>query len=178
VSQVRRVVTGDDGNGRAVFVADEPVQATELVLTPTRYHEIWRGDETPRLPTAGANGQKTTFFPGPNGYRFFILTIPAGEHALDYDSIDIDAGLKEMESKLPGILQWNELDDPGMHTTDTVDMEYVIAGEVTLELDDGVTKVLRPGDTIVQNGTRHRWHNRGTEDAVMAVVMIGAVRAS
>jgi len=39
-------------------------------------------------------------------------------------------------------------------------------------------KVLRPGDTVVQNGTRHRWVNRGTEPAVMAVFMCGAHRAS
>jgi mannose-6-phosphate isomerase-like protein (cupin superfamily) len=178
MSQVRRVVTGDDGQGRAVFVSDAHVDATELVLTPTRYHELWRGDSTPELPSVGLNGAKTSFFPGPQGFRFFILTIPAGEHALDFDTIDIDAGLKEMEFKLPGILQWNEMDDPGMHTTDTVDMEYVVAGEITLELDDGAMKVLRPGDTVVQNGTRHRWHNHGTVDAVMVVVMVGGVRGT
>jgi quercetin dioxygenase-like cupin family protein len=38
-------------------------------------------------------------------------------------------------------------------------------------------KVLHPGDTVVQNGTRHRWGNRGTEPAVLAVFLIGAHRA-
>ena len=46
-----------------------------------------------------------------------------------------------------------------------------------LELDDGVERVLRPGDTVVQNGTRHRWGNRGTEPAVLAVFITGARRA-
>jgi quercetin dioxygenase-like cupin family protein len=64
-----------------------------------------------------------------------------------------------------------------MHTTDTIDFEVVLSGEVILELDDGVEKLLRPGDTVVQNGTRHRWSNRGTEPAVMAVFTIGAHRA-
>jgi hypothetical protein len=38
--------------------------------------------------------------------------------------------------------------------------------------------VLRPGDTVVQNGTRHRWGNPGTEPAVLAVFLIGTYRAS
>jgi hypothetical protein len=41
----------------------------------------------------------------------------------------------------------------------------------------GVEKVLCPGDTVVQNGTRHRWVNRGTEPAVMTVFIIGTHRA-
>jgi hypothetical protein len=45
------------------------------------------------------------------------------------------------------------------------------------ELNDGVETVLRPGDTVVQNGTRHRWANRGTEPAVMAAFQVGARRA-
>jgi quercetin dioxygenase-like cupin family protein len=64
-----------------------------------------------------------------------------------------------------------------MHTTDTIEFEVVLSGEVILELDDEVETVLRQGDTVVQNGTRHRWGNRGTEPAVMAVFTVGAHRA-
>jgi quercetin dioxygenase-like cupin family protein len=67
-----------------------------------------------------------------------------------------------------------EPDDPGMHTTDTVDFEVVLEGEVTLELDDGATVTLRAGDTVVQNGTRHRWSNRGDAPARLAVFIVGA----
>ena len=65
-----------------------------------------------------------------------------------------------------------------MHTTDTIDFEVVLSGEVILELDDGAQTVLRPGDTVVPNGTRHRWDNRGAEPAVVALFLIGAHRAS
>jgi hypothetical protein len=41
-------------------------------------------------------------------------------------------------------------------------------------LDDGATVVLNPGDTYIQNGTRHRWSNRGEVPAVLAVALIGA----
>ena len=67
-----------------------------------------------------------------------------------------------------------EPDAPGMHTTDTIDFEVVLDGEVWLELDDGVEVHLRAGDTVVQNGTRHAWRNHGDTTARLAVFLIGA----
>jgi hypothetical protein len=32
-----------------------------------------------------------------------------------------------------------------------------------LELDDGAEVVLKAGDCVIQNGTRHAWHNRSTD---------------
>jgi quercetin dioxygenase-like cupin family protein len=64
--------------------------------------------------------------------------------------------------------------EPGMHTTATIDFEVVLSGTVTLELDDGAMVTLQPGDTVVQNGTRHRWGNPGSEPATLAVFLIGA----
>ena len=61
----------------------------------------------------------------------------------------------------------------GMHWTDTVDVELVLSGEIELHLDDG-TVTLRPGDWVVQNGTRHAWLNRTDEPCVIAAVFFGA----
>jgi mannose-6-phosphate isomerase-like protein (cupin superfamily) len=173
---VRRVVTGHDAHGKAVIVGDGVVEPTTVTLSPTVYHELWRADSAPTLPDAGANGPKTSFFPPVGG--FFLLTFPPGDGGVDIEGVDIEAGLRELQEKLPGVLETNELDQPGMHTTDTVDMEIVISGEIVLELDDGVETTLRAGDVNIQNGTRHRWHNRGTEPAVMAVAMVGLPRTT
>jgi quercetin dioxygenase-like cupin family protein len=78
---------------------------------------------------------------------------------------------------LPGLLAYVEPGNPRIHTTDTIDLEVILPGEMILELDDGAEKVLRPDDTVVQNGIRHRWANRGTEPVVLAVFCIGADRA-
>ena len=43
----------------------------------------------------------------------------------------------------PGIAETFEMDNPGMHTTPTVDYACVIDGEIVLELDDGVTVQLK-----------------------------------
>jgi quercetin dioxygenase-like cupin family protein len=73
-------------------------------------------------------------------------------------------------------LETNEFDQPAMYTTDTVDMEIVLSGEIVLELDDGVETTLPAGDLNIQNRTRHRWDNRGSQPAVLAVAMVGTSR--
>ena len=57
------------------------------------------------------------------------------------------------------------------HTTSTIDYLIVISGEVTLTIG-GAEVTLGPGDTVVQQGTPHDWHNRGSEPCVMAGVLI------
>ena len=175
---VRRIVTGHDEHGKAIFVDDQLVEPTTVALSSTTYHELWRADSTPPFSDAGTNGPKTTFFPQLGGYRFFLFTYPPGDASADLEGVDIEAGLRELQEKLPGVLETNEYDNPGMHTTDTVDMEIVLSGEIVLELDDGVEKTLRAGDVSIQNGTRHRWHNRSNQQAVIAVAMVGASRAT
>ena len=142
------------------------------------YHELWRSDSAPVFPGAGHNGVKSTFFPSDGGYRFIIFTFPPGDGRFDLADADIEAGLREFEDKLPGVLALNEVDNPGMHTTDTVDFDVVLSGEVFMELDAGAEVLLKPGDCVVQNGTRHAWHNRSAAPCVIAVALVGASRAS
>jgi len=63
-----------------------------------------------------------------------------------------------------------------MHTTDTVDLDVIVSGEVYLELDDGKEVLLKAGDCVVQNGTRHAWRNRSSQHCVIAVALVGARR--
>jgi Cupin domain len=173
---VRRVVTGHDQAGRSVFVADERVQPLELELFPGwAFHAMWGGDAIPAFPDDGRRPPAHLYFPAPHGFRFSLSTIPP-QGTPPPERIDVAAAEAEVERALPGLLGHMEPDDPGKHTTDTIDMEVVLSGEVILELDDGEERLLRPGDTIVQNGTRHRWRNPGSEPCVMAIFMVGARR--
>lgn len=43
-----------------------------------------------------------------------------------------------------------------------------------LELDDGATKELTAGDTVIQNGTRHTWRNPYDEPRLTVGVIVGA----
>ncbi len=63
---------------------------------------------------------------------------------------------------------------PRNHRTDSIDYAVVVSGEIDMELDDKVVVKLKAGDALVQRGTIHNWVNRGTEDCVIAFVLISA----
>jgi hypothetical protein len=131
---VRRVVTGQDAAGRSVIVSDDVVSTYRPpAFSYMEDATIWRADGLPSLPHDGRQTSTTEMFPGPGGVRFAILTIHP------------DAGNPSDTAKA------------GMHATDSVDFGVVLAGEITLEVEDGVSAVLRQGDSFVQAGANHRW---------------------
>lgn len=75
-----------------------------------------------------------------------------------------------------GLAETDEIENPGMHTTDTIDYGIVLSGEIDMELDEGREVHFRAGDCLVQNGTRHRWQNRSEEPCIIAFIMVGAKR--
>ena len=171
---VRRVVTGHDASGRSVFVSDQTVAPDEPLLLPgAEFHQLWGGDETPSFPGDGTKPAYRTYFAPVGGFRFGLFSIPPGTTAGGQE-VDAGAAIEDVEAKLPGLLQYMDPTDPGMHTTDTIDFEVVLEGTVVLELGDGAEVTLLPGDTVVQNGTRHRWRNPGDGTARVAVFMCGA----
>jgi mannose-6-phosphate isomerase-like protein (cupin superfamily) len=168
----RRVVTGHDSNGKAVFVGDEVVEPIRSALG-NAFLQLWGADAPATFPDDGSQPSWTSYFPPVGGLRFGLFSIPGTAHEVSADT-DIAAEYARFDQVVPGLTQYMEPDDPGMHTTPTVDFELVLSGEVVLELDDGAEVTLRPGDTVVQNGTRHRWRNPGMDPAVMAVFICGA----
>jgi mannose-6-phosphate isomerase-like protein (cupin superfamily) len=173
---VRLVVTGHDPHGKAVVASDTAVPPITLAAMPgAEFHRLWGADSAQTYPDAGAPPSAPAYFPPVGGFRFGLFTIPP-VGVSDYPD-DMEAAMADVEAKLPGLMSHMEIDDPGMHTTDTTDFEIVLSGTVILELDDGVEVTLSPGDTVVQNGTRHRWRNPGTEPAVLGVAIVGAHRS-
>ena len=65
--------------------------------------------------------------------------------------------------------------ETGGHATDTIDIAFVISGEIGLE-QEGTEVTLRPGDVLVQMGAMHTWRNRGSEPCVMGFVLVGTER--
>ncbi len=172
---VRRVVTGHDADGNAVFVGDDPVAPVTLALLPgSEFHLMWGADSTLNFPDDGSRPDAPRYFPPVGGFRFGFFTIPPDGGVGAPPGLDINAALAEFEQKLPGMAEHLEPAEPGMHTTATIDYGIVLSGQATLELDNGAKLALNPGDTYIQNGTRHRWSNTGNEPAVLAVVLIGA----
>lgn len=171
---IRRVVTGHSPEGKAVFASDEVVEPIRLALLPgAEFYRLWGRDAPPSFPDDGSQPAHHAYFPPVGGFRFGLFTVAPATTVLPGD-LDIPAAFAEMEAALPGLAGHMEPDNPGMHTTATIDYEFVVSGSVVLELDDGARVELHPGDTVVQNGTRHAWRNETDEPCVLVVVLVGA----
>jgi Cupin domain len=177
--KIRRVVTGLDASGRATVVSDgHAPRSLDLVNVPGMSTSmLWATapGEPIRLdgsdPTPGVRRQ----LPEPGGTCFLIIRFPP-DSVFAAPSFDAAAASAERRIAFPGIAELLEPDNPGMHTTNSVDYVIVLDGDLWLELDDGQLTRLGPGDTVVQNGTRHAWRNLSAEPATVAVVQVGAER--
>ena len=179
----RRIVTGHTPEGKSIFVSDgKPTRVVTLDNLPgAALMELWATDKVPALPSDSAIDPAmamSSFVPGPMGTRFRMVRFPPTHEILNglQQAFDAEALQKEFVAKAPGLAETHETEDSGMHTTETVDYDIVLSGELWLELDDGSEVHLKPGDCVIQNGTRHAWRNRGTEACIMASVLIGATR--
>jgi hypothetical protein len=178
----RRVVTGFDAKGRSVFVSDGPTtKGAALEGVPDfRIDEVWSTKGVPSLPPGTGDPVLVAhpFFPAPGGTTFAIVTFPpdAEVERVASSGLDLAAAQARFYAAFPGLADTMEPDAPGMHASETVDYGVVISGEVWLELDDGATVHLKQGDSVIQNGTRHAWHNRSSKTSTMAFVVVGAKR--
>jgi mannose-6-phosphate isomerase-like protein (cupin superfamily) len=172
--EIRRVVTGRKADGTSVFVDDTIVEPKRVGVMPgSGFVQIWGSDDTVALPSDGTQPPWSTFFPPTPGFRFLYWTLPPDGTPIP-DGIDIGAAVAELQRELPGLMEHSEPENPGMHTTATIDFDIILSGEVWLELDNGEEVHLQPGDCVVQNGTRHAWHNKTTEPAVIVTALVGA----
>ena len=170
------VVTGQDKSGKSVFKRQSSVEPIRLSSVPGyEFRRVWGSDAAPQLPSDGTPPPQPRYFPPKNGFRFAFFTIPP-DAATNLDEVGAAASIEEFQQKLPGMIEVLEPNHPGMHTTDTVDFDVVISGEVVLELDDGAEVFLKAGDCVIQNGTRHAWHNRSSEKCVVSIAIVGAER--
>jgi mannose-6-phosphate isomerase-like protein (cupin superfamily) len=170
------VVTGQNESGKSIIMRDTRIKPVCLALFPGyEFHRIWGSDSIPQLPSDGTPPPQPRYFPPKSGFRFGFFTIPP-DTTTRVEQINTASALEEIQQKLPGMIDVLERDHPGMHTTDTVDFDVIVSGEVVLELDDGVEVHLKAGDCVIQNGTRHAWHNRSSEKCVISVAIVGAER--
>lgn len=175
----RLIVTGREADGTSVFVTDEPGQPITVGAIPgSEFYLLWgTEDGTATVGTKQRQPKQFPFFPGPGGTRILFMRW-APESSAPEQVSDPQALAAEASGKLPGLMEVFEPDHPGMHTTDSVDYGICLEGELYLELDGGKEVRLTPGACVVQQGTRHAWHNRSDKPALMCYVLIGASRDS
>lgn len=142
--QIRRVVTGHSAEGRARIEIDENVKNVISNRPGASSSVIWA--------TKGFPVNNDGFEDPTSGS--FKTTVEGGT-------------VFRVVRYQPGVAARN-------HRTDSIDYAVVISGAIEMELDDGVVVKLKAGDVLVQRGTMHNLVNRGTEDCVVAFVLISA----
>ena len=90
-----------------------------------------------------------------------------GRHRHPVAGVDSVVSLREWTCTIPG----NSTD---MHVTPTIDYALVMAGEIDMEIDNGVVVHLHEGDVLVQRATVHNWLNKGPGICKMAFVLMDA----
>jgi quercetin dioxygenase-like cupin family protein len=139
--KIRRVVTGHNAEGQALFAFDEEYETIVIPTGDAAMATIW-----------------TT------------ATVPA-----DCND-DTDGRLRDAGTTLKGGSVIRVVDMlPGasspFHRTSSIDYGIIISGEIELELDNGITKLIGPGGIIVQRGTIHKWRNP-SENEICRIVFV------
>lgn len=172
-----RIVTGHDSAGRSEVAYEGPPLGGGFRHTPGfEVGIVWRTTPAPLITVGAADSAAMpgSVLPPVGGTTAMVVTFPPDSATgVDFDPA---AAAAEYMERLPGLAECFEPDAPGFHRSDTVDYGVVVEGELWLELDNGVTRRLGQGDVVVQNGTRHAWHNRSATPARMFFVLVGADR--
>jgi quercetin dioxygenase-like cupin family protein len=150
--RTRRIVTGHDASGKAIVASDEVMQGLSAPARPYISRcEIWSTDKMPVDNSEGAAGeaQKAGF-------------------VKRYNYVGTGQGtVIRITEFAPGAPKF-------MHRTETVDYAILLKGECDLELDDGKTVHMTPGDIVVQRGTMHAWVNTGPGPCTFAFILVDA----
>jgi quercetin dioxygenase-like cupin family protein len=166
----RRVVPGNNKEGKSYFVHDG---STPGLLEAGHFtnEEIWIDDPGRPDLDSSIDPVKLDVFklePPSNGSILRIFTFPPQNSLPPMAQEEIAQAMSRFDTG-----DSMEPDNPGMHTTKTIDYGIVLSGEITLELDEGEVHLER-GDVVVQRGTRHAWRNSGSEPCTMAFVLISS----
>jgi quercetin dioxygenase-like cupin family protein len=169
VRPVRRIVTIDREPGRSSLVSDGP--APDIWLDPARpgfaSTRLWVTDSAPAKIVFETLQIPNRLLPPPGGSVLNVVTLPPDKSWEGRVSEnDIRGYFAAMGA--PHASQYGQGKHPYMQRTPTLDFCAVIEGEVALILDNEEVN-LRPGQIVVQRGTRHAWSNRTKAPAIVAI---------
>jgi quercetin dioxygenase-like cupin family protein len=169
---IRRVVTGHNAQGKAIFIADGPAPAVfDRGPGATAVTELWETGATPASNAGSADptvGGAQRLPPPKNGSKFRVVEYPqdsqrvAALHGTSHDAKS-EGYVRDLANKR----------HPGFHKTNTIDYAIVLSGEIYALMDEGEV-LLKAGDVLIQRGTNHAWSKRSDAPATLAVVLIDA----
>lgn len=175
---IRRVVTGNDAQGRSrvLFDSAAPNVNAQAVRPGAGMTDIWVYKTCPAVISGERDDGNLPFQFEPPGHGGHLRIVHGGARATDYDP-DKDTAKVPLHAPVKGHGgTWERGGQNAyssrIHKTETVDYGIVLEGERTLILDDG-EYVLKAGDIVVQVGNWHGWSNPRVP-SLMAFVMMAA----
>jgi hypothetical protein len=169
---LRRLVTGDDAQGRSIFIVDGGPAENATSPGAGGLLEIW----TDAISQALNPKDATDLGKGPvvlssldEGVkvRWFVIT-PLPEGA---PKDVLDKAVRERFRSFGG--EHHIIDQsrhPAMHETHTLDIICLISGDASLILEASETR-LKPGNVVIQRGTNHAWVAHGGPALFLAVLI-------
>ncbi len=174
---IRRIVTGDDAQGRSGTVEDAPATAIRTLAERPGYRavNVWRTTSAPAeidAPDSVAE-HKGIMPPGNGGSILRIIDFPP-------EVADPEERKRRIQATFGGIFKDAQHDKsegahPGMHRTESVDYAIILEGEIWSVMDKDET-LMRAGDVLIQRGTNHAWANRSDSTARIAFVLLEGSR--
>ncbi len=128
----KRVVTGHSKEGKSIFLSKEGrPDGIGLESVPIiEQIELWATATDPQVPCEPGEPPQLgkSFFPGLGETRFRFTVFPPAETIMDAVRAGTDpaAIYDEMVEKWSDLGESMDREDPGMHTTDTVDYGIVL----------------------------------------------------
>ena len=177
VKPIRRVVTGNDAQGRSKVLFDSaaPNVNPNSFKKGTGMTDIWVFHECPAIISGEKDYGNLPFHfePPPSGGQLRIVQSDA--KPADYDAAkDTFIVPEHPPKKTPGGT-WERgnqnLFTTRTHKSETVDYGILLSGERTMILDDGEYH-LKPGDCVIQLASWHAWRNISAGS--MAFVFVAA----
>jgi len=142
IKPFRRVVTGHDPNGNAVFRSDDMFTPEMIPSGDAAFSTVWSTQTVPADCNDARDGKDL-----PTG-----LTLERGS-------------VIRITDMLPG-------EESPMHRTNSIDYGIILEGAIELELDNGVKKTVEAGGIIVQRGTIHLWRNPSADKICRIVFVL------
>ena len=162
----RRIIVDSNDDGRSSIVHDAEIQMSRLV-SGNALVNVWGSDVAPRLTPIRSLEFASELPPPPNGSRVLLFALPGLDNRSAPEDGIVLAGLGGSDA--PGVRR-------GMHETPTLDVAIILSGTIRLEVEMEPATDLSPFETVVLNGARHCWTNVSTEDALLAILMVGGLK--
>ena len=178
IRPVRRVVTGNDAQGRSRVLIDGPAPGVKAntFKKGTGMTDIWLWEECPAQISGERDDGDVPFHfePPDRGGRLRIVQSDCKPAVYDA-STDTYITPEHPPRRTEGGT-WERgrqnLYTTRIHKSETVDYGIMLSGERVLVTDAG-EHVLKPGDVVVQLGSWHAWSDRNY-GSQMAFVMMAA----